>query len=142
MKKMIGSFMKFVPIVFIFISGAIGQNKAPPSFAQVIYMLISVLMLWGILDMVTDKNKIPEMTKWTRVADVILLVLFVATATNDFLHRHNANITATNSSLMFFCCVMIYIHEKVRDQRVAKLLEATKEANPKRGLGEIPVMEK
>lgn len=125
MKKMVGLLMKWVPIVFLFISGNISQNKETPSLAHIIYMGITILMTWGILEMVTDKNKVPRMSNWTRMADVILLVLFVVTATKDFLHRHDANVTVTNSLLMFFCGTIIYLHEKVRDQRVAKLLEAT-----------------
>ena len=139
MKKGIGLLMKFVPIIFLFISANIGHDKSTPSLPQVIYMLIAILMCYGILAMLTDKNKIPVMTNWTRVADIILLLLFVITATNDFLHRHDANVTTLNSALMLFCCTMIYLHEKVRERRVAKLLAATKEANPKRGLGESAI---
>ena len=141
--KILGVIMRFVPIIFFFLSGYIAakaQVRPEPSFAQITYYIITILMLRGIYFMATDTNKVPKMSKWTRAADILLLILFVGTAIGDFLHRYDQAVTTLNTTLMILCSTSLYLHEKVRDMRVAKWHEATKADDEKRVLGETTVM--
>ena len=140
--KILGVIMRFVPIIFFFLAGHIANAKVKPepSFAQITYLLTTLLMLFGIYFMATDTNKVPKMSKWTRAADILLLILFVGTAIGDFLHRYDQAVTTLNTTLMILCSTSLYLHEKVRDMRVAKWHEATKADDEKRVLGETTVM--